>query len=209
MRFILGKKIEMTQVFKEDGTVIPVTLIEAGPMMITGIKIKDKNGYDAVQFGFGLKKKKNIKKPQRVQFESKGDFAFIREFRIKKLQDLEPLSKLNIGDSSDVSMFNAGDIVKVSGISKGKGFQGAVKRHGFHGMPASHGHKHVLRHVGSIGQRFPQHTLKGTRMAGHMGAERITTKGLEVIKIDKEHNILALKGAVPGRRGTLLEITGL
>ena len=103
--------------------------------------------------------------------------------------------------------FKAGDLVKIAGITKGRGFQGAVKRHGFHGMPASHGHHHVLRHVGSIGQRFPQHTLKGMRMAGHMGAVRQTTRGLTVVSMDKEQNMLAVKGAVPGRRGTVLEIT--
>ncbi|MEK7506636.1 MAG: 50S ribosomal protein L3, partial [Patescibacteria group bacterium] len=98
------------------------------------------------------------------------------------------------------------DEVKVTGLSKGKGFQGVVKRHGFAGMPASHGHHHVLRHGGSIGQRFPQHTLKGMRMAGRMGGERVTTRGLKVISVDKENNLLAVKGAVPGRRGTLLEV---
>lgn len=103
--------------------------------------------------------------------------------------------------------FQPGDIVKIAGITKGRGFQGAVKRHGFAGMPASHGHHHVLRHVGSIGQRFPQHTLKGLRMAGHMGATRMTVRGLAVVSVDKESNMIAVKGAVPGRRGTLLEIT--
>ena len=117
-----------------------------------------------------------------------------------KIQDF------SIGQEVNVSIFNEGDLVKVSGVSKGKGFQGGVKRHGFHGMPASHGHKHVTRTPGSIGQRFPQHTLKGTRMAGHMGHERVTLEGLKVIKVDKENNILLIKGAIPGRRGTLVEI---
>lgn len=121
----------------------------------------------------------------------------------------ETEKELEKGDKLDVSAFNAGDVVKVSGITKGKGFQGVVKRHGFHGMPASHGHHHVLRHGGSIGQRFPQHTLKGMRMAGRMGGERQTTRGLEIVSVDRENNLMMIKGAVPGRKGTLLEIATL
>lgn len=170
----------MSQVFEEDGTVIPVTVVLAEPMKITQIKTLGKDSYEAVQFVSGKKKKEN-----------KGQ------------------TELKTGDLVDVSIFNAGDRVKVTGISKGKGFQGAVKRHGFHGMPASHGHKHVKRHVGSIGQRFPQHTLKGMRMAGRMGADRTTVRGLKIITVDKEKNILAVKGAVPGRKGTWLEIRSL
>ena len=139
MAFIKGKKIGMTRVFTDDGTVIPVTVI-------------------SVESGETLK---------------------------------------------------VGDSVKATGISKGKGFQGAVKRHGFHGMPASHGHHHVLRHVGSIGQRFPQHTLKGMRMAGRMGGDTVTTRGLKVISIDEEKHIISLKGAVPGRKGTLIAIAAI
>lgn len=183
--FILGKKIGMTQVFSEDGAVTPVTLIEAEPNTVTQIRTKDKDGYEAVQIGFGKKKK--------------GGPKFLKETKV--------LEGKNLGDVVDISSFNAGETVKVSGLAKGKGFQGAVKRHGFHGMPASHGHHHVLRHVGSIGQRFPQHTLKGMRMAGRMGGKRVTTRGLKVVSVDKDKNILALKGAVPGRMGTLLEIT--
>ncbi|MEK7507250.1 MAG: 50S ribosomal protein L3 [Patescibacteria group bacterium] len=183
-KFILGRKIGMTRVFQEDGIVVPVTLIAAGPVTVTQIRQRDKNGYEAVQVGFGKAKKLN-----------KG----IKEFRM-------PAEGLKRGDVLDVSVFEAGDVVKVSGLSKGKGFQGVVKRHGFAGMPASHGHHHVLRHGGSIGQRFPQHTLKGMRMAGRMGGERVTTRGLKVISVDKENNLLAVKGAVPGRRGTLLEV---
>lgn len=176
----------MSQIFEEDGTVIPVTVISVEPMKVTGLKTVEKDGYEAVQFGSGSKKKL----PRHIK-EARGK------------------AELNLGDAVDVSVFNPGDKVKVSGISKGKGFQGAMKRHGFHGMPASHGHKHVKRHVGSIGQRFPQHTLKGMRMAGRMGGERVSTRGLKVIRVDKENNLLALKGAVPGRKGALLEIKGL
>lgn len=166
---------------------VPVTLVAAGPVTVTQIRQRDKNGYEAVQVGFGEAKKLNKK---------------IKEFRM-------PAEGLKRGDVLDVSVFAAGDMVKISGLSKGKGFQGVVKRHGFHGMPASHGHHHVLRHGGSIGQRFPQHTLKGMRMAGRMGGGRVTTRGLKVISVDKENNLLAVKGAVPGRRGTLLEIVSI
>jgi len=196
MSFILGKKIGMTQLFNEDGTVVPVTLIEAGPVTVTQVRLKDKDGYEAVQVGFAHEK--NANKPKA------GHLKNLKSF--KTLRETKSIKEKNRGDEIDVTSFSVGDVVKVSGLTKGRGFQGAVKRHGFHGMPASHGHHHVLRHVGSIGQRFPQHTLKGTRMAGRMGGVRMTTRGLKVVTVDKEHNLLALKGAVPGRKGTLLEI---
>lgn len=179
MKFLLGKKLGMSQIFQEDGTVVPVTVIEAEPNVITQIKTKDKDGYEAVQLEFGKKK---------------------REFRILN-------SRFKIPDSGQkirVSVFSEGDIVKVAGISKGKGFQGAMKRHGFHGMPFTHGHHHVARHAGSIGQRFPQHTLRGMKMAGRMGGVRATMRGLMVIKVDAENNLIAVKGAVPGNKGGLV-----
>ena len=200
---MLGKKIGMTQIFQEDGTVVPVTLIEAGPVTVTQIRNKEKDGYEAVQVGYGSEKKPN--KSKIGHLKGLSSLKRLKEFKLEtgnwKLET-EPKR----GDVLDVTVFNVGDIVKVSGLAKGKGFQGVVKRHGFHGMPASHGHHHVLRHPGSIGQRFPQHTLKGMRMAGRMGGKRITTRGLKVMNIDKEKNLLVVKGAVPGRRGTLLEI---
>ncbi len=200
MKFLLGKKIAMTQIFKEDGTVVPVTLVEAGPMTVTQIKTKDKDGYEAVQVGQGKAKKLN--KPAAGHLKANGSLRRLKETNVSG-------EEIKVGDNYDVSIFEVGDKVKVSGNGKGKGFQGGVKRHGFHGMPASHGHHAVLRHVGSIGQRFPQHTLKGTRMAGRMGGKRVSTRGLSIVKVDKENNLLAIKGAVPGRRGTLLEITGI
>ena len=181
MKFILAKKLGMSQIFEEDGTVTPVTVLSAEPMKVTVIKTKEKDGYEAVQVEAKSSKKK--------------------EFRGG--------SELKVDDMVDISVFNLGDKVKATGISKGKGFQGAVKRHGFHGMPSSHGHKHVKRHVGSIGQRFPQHTLKGMRMAGRMGGERNTVRGLKVVKVDQDNNLLTIKGAVPGRRGALVEIRGI
>lgn len=205
MSFILGHKIGMTQIFQEDGVVVPVTLIEAGPISVIQVRTKDKDGYEAVQVGYSKEKKPN--KPKSGHLKGLENLKSLKEFRLTadKLASLQA-SKPNRGDVLDVSVFNVGDVVKVSGISKGKGFQGVVKRHGFHGMPASHGHHHVLRHGGSIGQRFPQHTLKGMRMPGRMGGKRATTRGLKVVSVDKENNLLAVRGAVPGRRGTLLEI---
>src|SRR3989344_4582206 len=196
MSFILGKKIGMTQIFQEDGIVVPVTLIEAGPITVTQVRTKEKDGYEAVQVGYGKEKK-----PGKTKAGHLKDLDML-----KHLKETKALTDKKRGDIIDVSSFSVGETIKVSGFSKAKGFQGAVKRHGFHGMPASHGHHHVMRHVGSIGQRFPQHTLKGMRMAGRMGGTRITTRGLKIMNIDKENNLLAVKGAVPGRRGTLLEI---
>jgi len=203
MAFILGKKIGMTRFFRDDGEVIPVTVIEAGPVVVTQIKTKDKDGYEAVQVGFGKDKRPN--KSKAGHLKGLEQLKYLKEFRLKT-DGQEREASLTRGDRLDVSIFNVGDIVKVSGITKAKGFQGAVKRHGFHGMPASHGHHHVLRHPGAIGQRFPQHTLKGTRMAGRMGGGKYTVRGLEIVSIDKEKNLMMVKGAVPGRKGALLEI---
>ena len=203
MSFILGKKIGMTQIFQEDGIVVPVTLIEAGPITVTQVRTKEKDGYEAVQVGYGKEKKPG--KTKAGHLKDLAGLKYLKEFKLETRNwKLETEPKR--GDIIDVSSFSVGETIKVSGFSKGKGFQGAVKRHGFHGMPASHGNHHVLRHVGSIGQRFPQHTLKGMRMAGRMGGTRITTRGLKIMNIDKENDLLAVKGAVPGRRGTLLEI---
>jgi len=197
-KFILGKKLGMTQIFKED-KVIPVTLIESGPNFVTQVKNKDRDGYDAVQVGFGAKKEKNIKKPQRGHLKNLDNLRWLREFRVED-------SKLNNGDKIDVSVFAPGDKVNVVAISKGKGFQGVVKRHGFHGGPKSHGQKDRHRAPGSIGSSFPEHVFKGKRMAGRMGGDRITVKNLEIVEVDSENNLIALKGAVPGRRGTLVMI---
>jgi large subunit ribosomal protein L3 len=216
MAFIIGKKVGMTRFFQEDGKVVPVTLIEAEPVVVTQIRTKEKDGYEAVQIGSG--KQKKINKPKSGHLKDLGDLKTLREFKELKAKIGPSAGEtgeggeeklLERGDKFDVSVFNIGDIVKISGLTKGRGFQGAVKRHGFHGMPASHGHHHVLRHVGSIGQRFPQHTLKGTRMAGRMGGVRQTTRGLKIVDIDKENNLMIIKGAVQGRKGTLLEISTL
>ena len=194
----------MSQIFQKDGIVVPITLIEAEPNVVLGIKTKEKDGYDAVQVGFETVSAKKIKKPQKGQFKESGNFKTVKEFRVKQEEAGENAFK--IGDKLDVSVFSEGDVIKVSGLSKGKVFSGAVKRHGFHGMPASHGHHSVQRHVGSIGQRFPQHTLKGMRMAGRMGGQTTTVRGLKVAVVDKDNSFLAVKGAVPGNKGGLVMI---
>jgi large subunit ribosomal protein L3 len=203
MRFILGQKLGMSQIFQEDGTAASVTLVKAGPAVVIQIKTKEKDGYNAVQLGFGVKK--NIKKTQIGHFKGLGNFQFVKEFITSENFGAVPA----VGDKIDVSNFQVGDLVKVSGISKGKGFQGVVKRYGFHGGPKTHGQKHRLRAPGSIGATTPQHVIKGKRMAGRMGGKRITVKNLKVMAVDAENNLLAVKGAVPGRRGTLLEIRTL
>ncbi len=199
MKFILGKKLGMSQIF-EDGNVIPATVIEAGPCFVTQIKTKEKDGYSAIQIGFEKLKEKKIKSPQKNK-----PFKWIREFKLKDNGNLS----LKNGDQIDISIFSKGEKVVISGKSKGKGFQGVVKRHGFKGGPASHGHRHVLRRPGSIGTSFPERVPKGRRMPGHTGAERVTVKNLKIAAIDKENNLLIVKGAVPGPRGGVLEIKSI
>ncbi len=201
MKFILGTKQNMTQYFGEDGTVFPVTVISAGPVKVVAVKAGGKDGYNSVQVGFGEQKKHRINKAQIGQM--KGDlFKVMKEFRLKEGDKFEGV----VGDMIDVSAFAMGDKLQVSGISKGKGFQGVVKRHGFHGGPRTHGQKHSEREPGSIGGGLRTHVPKGMRMAGRMGSDRITIKNLKVVQIDKESNTMLIEGAVPGRRGTLLEI---
>ncbi len=205
-KFILGKKIEMSQIFKDD-KVIPVTLLEAGPCFVTQIKKKDKDGYDALQIGFEKLKPKKVKKPQKEK-----PYRYLREFPAPKERGLaeggkDEVEEYKVGDKIDASLFKEGDKVKVSGLGKGKGFQGAVKRWGFSGRNATHGVKHEHRTLGSVGTSGPGRVFKGKKMPGRMGGERVTVKNLEVVKIDPENNIIAVKGAVPGRRGTMLEIS--
>lgn len=187
----------MSQIFDENGNTVPVTLIEAGPCYVTQIKTEKKDAYSAVQIGFEkIEKKNKIKKSQKGK-----EFKYVREFKNNK--------ELKKGDEIDVSVFKEGDKVLVSGISKGKGFAGAVKRWGFAGQTATHGTKHEQRTIGSVGSAFPQRVIKGKKMPGRMGYERVTVKNLKIVKVDKENNLLAVKGAIPGRRGTLLEIKSL
>jgi len=202
-KFILATKLGMTQIFGDTTQAMGVTLLQVVPNVVTQVKTKEKEGYHAVQIATGSKKASKLSKAVRGHFKDLGLFRWAREFKATAVGGKD----LNVGDKIDVSIFAPGDIVKVSGLTKGKGFAGAVKRHGFHGSPASHGHHHVLRHVGSIGQRFPQHTLKGSRGPGRDGQERIAVRGLKVVAIDIEAGLIAVHGAVPGAKGTLLEVT--
>ena len=186
----------MSQLFQEDGRVVPVTVAQVQPNTVVQVKTKNKDGYEAVQVGIG--KKSKLTKPEKGHRKDFGSFAILKEFKAA--------GDLKVGDTIDASVFAEGDAVKVVGIAKGKGFQGVVKRHGFSGMPASHGAHSVLRHAGSIGQRFPQHTLKGMRMAGRMGGSQRTTRGLKIVKIDAEHGLIAIKGATPGNNGSIIQI---
>ncbi|MEX2090812.1 MAG: 50S ribosomal protein L3 [Candidatus Paceibacterota bacterium] len=199
-KFLLGEKIGMTQVFEDDGTVVPVTVVKIGPNVVVQLKTLEKDGYEAIQVGAGSKKK--ITKSLKGHLKDLGNLRFLKEFRTLKINEQE----VKRGDKIDVSIFVPGDVVKVTGLSKGKGFAGVMKRHGFSGMPHSHGHHHVARHGGSIGQRFPQHTLKGMRMAGRTGGVKKTTRGLKVVRVDVENGFLALRGAVPGNNGGFLII---
>ena len=195
----------MSQVFDEKGNAHPVTILSAGPVVVTQVKTKDKDGYEAVQVGYGEKKAKNINKAIAGHLKGLGNFRFLREF---KIEDDKEASAVKVGDKFDISVFKAGDNITISSASKGKGFQGVVKRHGFRGGPRSHGQKHSEREPGSISQGLRTSIRSGMRMAGRMGGDRVTVKNLKVMQIDPQNNTLLLKGAVPGRRGTMVEIRG-
>jgi large subunit ribosomal protein L3 len=196
MKFILGKKLGMSQMFDKEGNLVPVTLILAGPCYVLQKKNKETDGYESLQFGFN-----KIEKKSKIGKSMKGkEYKVIREERTSDQENAK------VGDEINVSIFQEGDKIKVSGISKGKGFQGGVKRHGFAGRNATHGVKHEHRTLGSTGCRFPQHVIKGRKMPGRMGYERVSVKNLKIVKIDKDNNLLVIKGAVPGRSGALLEI---
>jgi large subunit ribosomal protein L3 len=202
-KFILGKKIGMTQMYQND-KMIPVTLLEAGPVVVVQVKNKEKDGYEAVQVGYGEKKEKNLTKAVKNHMKGLGNFRWLKEFKFDKSGGKD----FQLGEKIDTSIFTEGDIVKISGFNKSKGYQGVVKRHGFHGGPKTHGQKNRHRAPGSIGATHPQHVPKGRRMAGRMGHERITIKNCKIAQIDAANNIIALKGAVPGKRGDLIEIVG-
>jgi len=205
MKFILGTKQYMTQVFDEEGRVHPATVLSAGPVTVTQRKSIDTDGYEALQVGFTEAKEKHVHKPQQGHLKGLGLFRVIREFRIPKGAGEVAFSR---GDVIDATVFEKGDTVEVSAISKGKGFQGVVKRHGFAGGPRTHGQKHTERAPGSIGSTGPQRVFKGQKMAGRMGGDRVTVKNLKVLAVDAEKNQLIVRGAIPGRRGTLVEVRG-
>jgi large subunit ribosomal protein L3 len=197
-KFMLGTKGRMTQVFDEAGVAHPATVITAGPLTVTQIKGKDKDGYEAAQVGFGTAKAKNL---------TKAELGHTKGAAYKMLREM-PLSGQEIGATIDVTIFGVGDIVAVSAVSKGKGFQGVVKRHGFHGGPRSHGQKNKERAPGSISGagRAGGRVSLGMRMAGRMGGDRVTVRNLKVLQIDKDTNTLLISGAVPGKPGTFVEI---
>lgn len=204
MKFILGTKTEMTQFFGDDGRAHAATVIKVTPSVVTQIKTEAKDGYTAIQIGSGERNPVSIAKPQKGHFKDMGNFRFQKELRMSDKQ----IAAYSVGQILGVDAFAANDTVVVSGISKGKGFQGVVKRHGFHGGRRSHGQKHSEREAGSIGPGGLQRVMKGKRMAGRMGSDRITVKGLKVLAVDAANGLMLVKGAVPGRRGTMIEIKG-
>ncbi len=193
----------MTQVFDEKGVVTPVTVLSAGPIVVVQIKDFTRDGYQAVQVGYGDKKEKNLSKSLKGHFAGKGSFAHVKEFKISPDDTLPEL-----GAIFDASIFAPGDVISVSATSKGKGFQGVVKRHGFKGGPRTHGQKHSEREPGSIGGGLRTRVPKGMRMAGRMGGDRITVKNLRIVQVSQADNQILVSGAVPGRKGTLVEIRG-
>jgi large subunit ribosomal protein L3 len=201
MKFILAKKLHMTQVFDKEGRVLPVTVLEAGPITVTQVKTKENDGYQAVQIGFGTQKESRINKPLKGHMKG-GSFKTLKEF----ITD----ATYNVGDKIDVTIFKEGESVSVAAQSKGKGFQGVVKRHGFGGGRRTHGQKHSEREPGTISGagRAGGRVAPGMRMAGRMGGDRINVKNLSVAQVQPESNLLLVVGAIPGRRGTLVEVIG-
>jgi large subunit ribosomal protein L3 len=201
MKAILGKKVGMTQIFDENGTVVPVTLIEAGPCYITQKKTTESDGYNAVQMGFGQVPERKLNKPQHGHLKKSDSppLRYLREFRVNEVDDYEE------GQQIDVSVFEVGDKVDVIGTSKGKGFAGVVKRHGFRGGPKTHGQSDRWRAPGSAGAgSTPGRIFKGMRMAGRMGNERVTVQNLKVALVDADKNLLAVRGAIPGGKNGLV-----
>jgi len=196
---IIGRKLGMTQIFRDNGKAEAVTAIEAGPCTVIQVKTVAKEGYNAVQLGFG--ETKRLKSPQRGHLKGLGQFRYLREFRVDNTETTQ------VGEQVDVSLFKAGDLVDITGVSKGKGFAGVVKRHHFAGGPKTHGQSDRHRHPGSIGATTsPGRVFKGMRMAGHMGSSRVTVGHLEVFETELARNLLLVKGAVPGARNGLLLI---
>ena len=201
---IIGKKIGMTQIFDEAGKVIPVTVVEAGPCVVVQKKTVENDGYVSVQLGFGEINDKNVTKPMKGHF-AKADAAVKRILKEFRLEDTE---SVNVGDILKADTFAIGDIIDVSGTSKGKGFQGTIKRNNNSRLKETHGTGPVHRHAGSMGAcSSPSRIFKGKALPGHMGAEKVTVQNLEVVKVDAENNLIAIRGAVPGPKGGIVVIT--
>ena len=202
MKALLGTKIGMTQIISEDGRAVPVTLIQAGPVTVTQVKTVDTDGYNAVQVGFD--EGKNLSKAVAGHLKAANVTPkFIREFRVE-----DTTEELTVGSTIDVTAFELGDVVDATGVSKGKGFAGTIKRHNFERHKKTHGGKGNTRKPGSIGSMYPQKVFKGKRMAGRMGHEQVTVKNLTVAYVDAEDNVIGLKGAVPGPRKGIVRIAG-
>lgn len=200
---ILGKKVGMTQIFTEDGAVIPVTVIEAGPVSVVQKKTVENDGYNAIQVGFVDAKEKALNKPEKGHLAKAGvaPKRFLKEFR------LDDDSAYNVGDEIKADVFAEGDKIDVTGISKGKGYAGVIKRHNFHRLKETHGTGPVHRHPGSMGAcSTPSRVMKNTKLPGHMGVEQVTVQNLDVVKVDAEKNIILVKGAVPGPKGGVVTI---
>ncbi|HIU76752.1 MAG TPA: 50S ribosomal protein L3 [Candidatus Pelethocola excrementipullorum] len=199
---ILATKVGMTQIFNEDGVVIPVTVLQAGPCVVTQVKTQDNDGYSAVQIGFGDKREKLVNKPMKGQFDKAGVSykRFLKEFKFEDAESYE------LGQEIKADIFGAGDKIDATAISKGKGFQGAIKRHNQSRGPMSHGSK-FHRHAGSNGSASdPSKVFKGKKMPGHMGNKQITIQNLEIVSVDVENNLLLVKGSVPGPKKSLVTI---
>lgn len=204
MKGIIGKKLGMTSVFVEDGTSTVCTLIEVGPCYITQIKTKENDGYNAVQVGYGERREKNINKSVLGKFK-KNNLPSLRF--LKELRDFDGIENIQVGQTIPADIFKVGESVKVSGITKGKGFQGVVKRHGFSGGSATHGQSDRQRAPGSIGaSSYPSRVFKGQKMAGRDGADKVTVRNLKIVKVIPESNLLLIKGAVPGAISGIVEI---
>ncbi|SHK27119.1 50S ribosomal protein L3 [Tepidibacter formicigenes] len=202
MKGILGRKIGMTQIFTEEGNIVPVTVVEAGPVVVTQVKNLENDGYNAVQIGFQDAKEKALNKPQKGQFEKAGVSLkkYLREFRV------DNVSEYTVGQEIKADIFTVGEKVDVTGISKGKGFQGPIKRHGQSRGPETHGSRYHRR-PGSMGAcATPGRVFKGKKLAGHMGVDKVTVQNLEVVRVDAEKNLVLVKGAIPGAKGSLVTI---
>jgi large subunit ribosomal protein L3 len=203
MSGLLGKKIGMTRIFDETGNMIPVTVVKAGPCYVTQVKTLERDGYRAMQLGFDSKKEKNTINPVLGHFKKVNvpPLRLLKEFSFDEGEDFK------VGDLVKVDMFKAGDVVKVSGRSKGRGFQGVMKRHGFQGAQTTHGQSDRTRAPGSLGQSsYPSRVFKGMKMGGRMGNTRVSVKGLLIVKVDSDNNLLFVKGAIPGARNSYVEI---
>ncbi|SHJ05971.1 50S ribosomal protein L3 [Desulfofundulus thermosubterraneus] len=196
---ILGRKVGMTQIFNDAGQAIPVTVIEAGPCIVVQKKTPERDGYSAIQLGFGEKPERLVNKPLKGHFAKAGvrPLRFLRELRVENVEDYQ------VGQEIKADVFTTGERVDVVGTSRGRGFAGGIKRHGFHRGPMAHGSKYHRR-PGSLGAKGPARVFKGRKLPGHYGVERVTVQNLEVVRVDPERNLLAVKGSVPGPRGGLL-----